>query len=174
MNANRNLVLVVLAAALLVGCSSKSKSPQAKSSGKSAAPAGGDRSGTIATPPVTTATAPSSPLAGKSWTLTMVEGAEVPPPAADRRQPGIVFAANGRVTGHSGVNTFSGNYTVDGQNLKFSGLAMSRMAGPEPAMAVEKKLVDALRATTGWRITGGKLELMAGDRVVARYDPINA
>ena len=131
MNANRNLVLVMLAAALLVGCSSKSKSQQAKSSGKSAASAGGERSGTVTTPPVTTAPAPSSPLAGKAWTLTMVEGAQVPPPAPAGRPAGIAFAANGRVTGYSGVNTFSGNYTVDGQNLKFSGLAMSRMAGPD-------------------------------------------
>jgi putative lipoprotein len=100
----------------------------------------------------------------------MVEGAEVPPPAADRRQPNVIFGADGRMTGFSGINRFSGAYTVEGQNLKFSNLAMTRMAGTPEAMAVEQKIVAALRATTGWRMAGGKLELLAGDRVVARFE----
>jgi heat shock protein HslJ len=126
----------------------------------------------MTTRPVTTA--PSSPLAGKAWTLTMLEGADVPPPAADRRQPSLTFGTEGRITGFTGVNRFSGAFTLDGQNLKFSNITITRMAGPPEAMTVEQKLMNALRATTGWRQAGGKLELLAGDRVVARFDQVNA
>jgi putative lipoprotein len=148
-----------LIAVSLAACSHKS--PQSKSSGS---PSGGSGATGSAT------TAPSSPMVGKTWTLTMLEGAQVPAPAADRRQPSLTFGADGRIKGLTGLNTFSGTYTLDGQNLKFGNMAMSRMAGPPEAMALEQKLVAALRATTGWRMTGGKLELLAGDRVVARFE----
>jgi heat shock protein HslJ len=161
-------LIMIFVGLMAVSLACSHKPAQSKSSGST----GGDRSAGAATRPGGTAAA--SPLIGKTWTLTMLEGAEVPPPAADRRQPSLSFGADGRIRGSTGVNTFSGTYTLDGQNLKFGNLAMSRMAGPPEAMTLEQKLVAALRATTAWRVNGGKLELLAGDRVVARFDPVPA
>ena len=146
----------------LVGCSNKNKSAQAKSQPKSSAPAGGG-GGTTAAP------APAA-LTGKTWNQTMVDGAEIPAPADAQRKASLTFGTDGKATGYTGVNRITGTYTVDGQNLKFGNLAMTRVAGSEAQMAAETKVAEALRATTGYRITDGKLELTAGDRVVARYE----
>jgi heat shock protein HslJ len=42
------------------------------------------------------------------------------------------------------------------------------MACPEPLMRRERAFVEALEATTAFRIEGETLDLLAGDEVVAR------
>jgi heat shock protein HslJ len=57
---------------------------------------------------------------------------------------------------------------VDGANLRFGAIAMTRMACPD-RMEVETVYAAVFDATRSWRVNEGMLELLAGDRVLARF-----
>ena len=76
----------------------------------------------------------------------------------------IAFAPDGKVSGNSGCNRFMGSYTLSGEGLSFSDMAVTRMACPSPQMATEQRFLDLLKKIT--RATPGEnaqLRLMAGD-----------
>ena len=76
--------------------------------------------------------------------------------------------AAGNASGFAGCNRFTGGYELTGSALKFSPLAMTKMACPE-GMDAESAYGQALGRVTAWRIAEGTLELMAGDTVLARF-----
>ncbi len=55
----------------------------------------------------------------------------------------------GRVAGTTGCNRFSGGYRVEGPNLSFGALAMTRMACLPPRDTVERAMTAALESTAG-------------------------
>ncbi|MCS6987187.1 MAG: META domain-containing protein [Sphingomonadaceae bacterium] len=112
-------------------------------------------------------------LAGTSWRVIEVEGR----PAAG---PTMGFR-DGRIFGSTGCNRYTGGTTaeaeMDGQSgrLATPPLATTRMACPEPAMAVERAFLEALERADRWRLTAeGELELAAGGQVVIRAQPAPA
>ena len=71
----------------------------------------------------------SSPveLGGAEWVFDTVNGEKV---VTSEKTPFIEFnEAEGRVHGCLGVNIVNGGYTLDGNNLTFSQLASTMMAG---------------------------------------------
>jgi heat shock protein HslJ len=69
--------------------------------------------------------------------------------------------ADGRVAGRSGVNTYSGTYALGpGSGLTFGPMAMTRMAGPEPAMRAEGVFHKLLADTRSYRLDAGRLVLL--------------
>jgi heat shock protein HslJ len=69
--------------------------------------------------------------------------------------------ADGRVSGRSGVNTYSGTYTLGpGSSLTFGPMALTRMAGPEPAMRAENLFHRMLADTRSYRFDAGRLVLL--------------
>lgn len=132
------------------------------------------------TTPVVPTTKPAKPeidplLLGTTWTLSELDGA--PAMIVQGWKPATIqlSAENARIVGSTGVNRFSGTYTLgDGTALKLNPGAMTRMAGPELLNRQEAKLLDALVTTTSYRVAGGTLELLAGERVVARYMKLDA
>jgi heat shock protein HslJ len=125
-------------------------------------------------PPAAAAAPASSPaLEGQTWTLQSLEGVAVTV-SDERGRPTLQLdGATTRASGLAGVNRFSGSYTREGTALKFGPLAMTKMAGPPERMDLETRYSRALTATTQWRIAGGALELLAGERVVARFSARN-
>jgi heat shock protein HslJ/uncharacterized membrane protein len=76
----------------------------------------------------------------------------------------IMFDREGRVSGRSGCNRFSGGYTLTGEGLSFGNMAVTRMACPPPMMETEHQFLDLLKKIT--RATPGdnaQLRLMSGD-----------
>jgi heat shock protein HslJ/uncharacterized membrane protein len=76
----------------------------------------------------------------------------------------IVFGTDGRVSGRTGCNRFTGAYTLTGEGLAFGSLAVTRMACPPHAMEAERRFLDLVQRVT--RVTAGEaaqLRLMAGD-----------
>jgi len=61
-------------------------------------------------------------LTGKTWTLEKLANRDMEndPPLT------MQFMADGTVSGFSGCNTFNGQYTLDGNTLKFGPLASTR------------------------------------------------
>ncbi len=91
-------------------------------------------------------------------------------PANNPRHPTLrLDPAAQRVSGHAGVNSYGGGYELNGPVLRFGQLMSTMMAGPADLMELERDYTAMLRGVTGWRRTAAGLELLAGDRVVARY-----
>ena len=109
---------------------------------------------------------PSS-LEGTPWVLASgvdVEGWEGVAPSAT--------FADGQVTGSTGCNRFGASYTLDGDTLELGEMAMTSMACPPPADAVEREYTAALESVGGWRTEGDELVLLDGDEnEVLRYRP---
>jgi uncharacterized membrane protein len=76
----------------------------------------------------------------------------------------VVFDREGRASGRSGCNRFTGAYTLSGEGLSFGQIAGTRMACPPAEMDTERRFLDLLQKVT--RVTpgeNGQLRLMAGD-----------
>ena len=133
--------------------------------GKDKAPASAS---TPAPAAVTIVTDPAV-LTAKAWTLETLGGAALDT-AAYRRMPTLQFdARNTRSHGLAPVNNFSALYTLSGTDLKFGMMISTKMAGPQADMELETKYTKIFESVTGWRISDGKLSLLAGDTVLATF-----
>jgi putative lipoprotein len=107
-------------------------------------------------------------LQGAAWIVEDINRGGV----IDNSRLTLIFGADGRVSGSTNCNGFSGTYSVDGRKLTLSPLAMTRRACLAPALSMqEAKYTGALNGELSWAITGdGALELTGdvGRRVLLR------
>jgi len=69
--------------------------------------------------------------------------------------------ADGQISGHSAVNTYGGSYTVGSHHAcKVGLLAVTQMAGPEPAMRAERAYLTLLGQAESYRLASGRLTLL--------------
>ena len=116
---------------------------------------------------------PGTPPAGLSpgpWRLLDVGGAAAVPEDAARR-PWLSFATDSnRVSGHFGCNGTGGQYTAEGQSLKFERMMRTKMACADQRLNVQESAVaTAVESTDRYRIAGDTLELRQGERILARF-----
>lgn len=98
------------------------------------------------------------------WKLTRIRDAPVAP---GRQDPFIeLVSATGRIHGASGCNRFQGGYERDGQTLRFTPLATTRMACAG-GMDQESHFLEVLTVTARWQVAGEHLTLYdaAGERL---------
>ena len=113
----------------------------------------------ISKTPVEKATGTSS-LEGTLWVMEEYrdsEGNLVPSP------PEITVTAefsDGKVSGSSGCNSYSGSYEVNGDRIEFGLFASTMMACPEPRMALESGVLSALGSSTRFEVNDSSLTLM--------------
>lgn len=111
---------------------------------------------------------PATLLRGPEWRMTSLDGAAVPQSA----EITLRFDAGGRVAGQSACNRYTGSYALSGELLSFGPAAATRMACPDPLMALEREFHAMLSRVTRFDIgAGGTLRLVAGDEVVAEAHP---
>jgi len=68
--------------------------------------------------------------------------------------------ADGQISGSSGVNSYSGSCTVGPGNAFLAGpLAMTEMAGPEPAMRAEAAYMTLIGQARSYKMADGRLTL---------------
>lgn len=128
------------------------------------------------TGPATSATGTSTAggtakLANTYWKLLELGG--VPPLVQpENREAHFVLTIEGtRIAGTGGCNQLTGTYESGPDSaLKLKVGGMTMMACEEPVMTQEGRFVEALNATTTYRIDGEKLELRKGDQVLARFE----
>ena len=107
------------------------------------------------------------------WKLIEIDGATVVMAPAQQREVRITLASEGsRLFGFSGCNQLVGAYVQDGNALRFTQMAGTRMACVEPLMELESHVLKMLGATTGYRIEGEQLILLGGDQVLARFEAV--
>jgi heat shock protein HslJ len=89
-------------------------------------------------------------LTGREFAIVEVHGVPVLASSA----PDIAFGADGRVSGRATVNRLMGQYSVEGDIVRFGALATTMMAGPPEHMEQEQRVLAAL---------SGPLRIEAGD-----------
>lgn len=68
--------------------------------------------------------------------------------------------ADGQISGSSGVNSYSGPYQAGpGDAFLVGQLAVTEMAGPEPAMRAESAYLTLLGQARSFKMAGGRLTL---------------
>jgi uncharacterized protein YidB (DUF937 family)/heat shock protein HslJ len=116
------------------------------------------------------ATAVGGQLENTRWELVELNGKPVSPPSG-REEPYLKLNPNGKsLQGFAGCNTMNGNYQIDGNKLKFGNIVTTNISCGEPVMNVERAFLNALKATDSFKITGGKLELYGGGKLLARFE----
>lgn len=95
---------------------------------------------------------------GKGGVVSAIVGSELT----------AVFTEDGTVSGSSGVNTFSGEYTLDGNKITIGTLAVTEMASEDPKlMEQETAYLAAIQSAAVFIIKGNRLELRRGDGALA-------
>lgn len=107
-------------------------------------------------------------LQGAEWSLTHLNGQPVGVASA-AAVPTLLFDDRGRVSGFAGCNRFSGTYDATGERLRFSPLAITRMACAT-GMDLEDGYTTALQRTESYRVAGVRLELGGAAGVVAAFE----
>lgn len=111
-------------------------------------------------------------LAGTRWALMQLGGKTVTISEGGREAYLMLNSADGGGVGHAGCNRISTTYKQNGAQLSFGDVIATRMFCPD--MPTETALLEAIKATAGWRITGSQLELLnAQQKPVARFEARN-
>jgi heat shock protein HslJ len=133
--------LLSLSIILLISCSSMKKQSKSKTGG-------------------------SNLLKGTAWTLSRIPDFEL---EKTRKEPSISFNdSTSKVSGYTGCNGYGASYTLKGNTIKIGEILSTQMACM-PGMQTENKVMDALRNTDHYIISGDKLTLMKGEKVLAEF-----
>ena len=89
------------------------------------------------------------------WVITNVNGKST---EGGDRQAEIMFDGKGKVNGNASVNSFFGEYTVNGDSLKFGTMGMTRMMGQ--SMEIEDAINKALGEVATVKVDGDKAEVL--------------
>jgi copper homeostasis protein (lipoprotein) len=94
-----------------------------------------------------------APLRGTTWRLLALGGEMVVPrQPPDRAIELQLSAENLRLTGSGGCNRLMGGFSLEGETIRFSQLASTRMACSPEVMALEQRYTEALALVRHWSI----------------------
>ncbi len=109
---------------------------------------------------------PAALLAGLDWRIAEVTGAATLPESAEAT---LSFSPGGGLSGRAACNRFMGRYALSGEGLRLETGGMTMMACPDPLMAAERAILDALAKVDRFDFNaGGDLLLLGGDTVLLR------
>lgn len=108
-------------------------------------------------------------LAGTRWVLTELNGEAVT--AVGEGNAGYLRfeSENQAFAASAGCNGMGGKWHSGGSALGFSEVMSTLMACQEPLMTRERQLAEALHSTTTYRFAENRLELRAGQNVLAVF-----
>jgi len=114
--------------------------------------------------------AASQDLAGTSWqVIGYNNGKQAVTSMIAGTQMDLQFGKDGTVSGNSGCNTYSGPYTVNGNQIQIGPLASTMMACGDPPdiMEQEQQYLAALGTAASYQIENNVLELRTADGALA-------
>jgi heat shock protein HslJ len=117
------------------------------------------------------ATAVGGQVENTRWELAELNGKPVPPPSG-QQEPYIQLNPNGKtLQGFAACNTLGGYYQLNGDKLKFNNVALiTRVGCTGPNGNRESAILNALKATDSFKLSGDKLELYGGGKLLARFE----
>lgn len=98
-------------------------------------------------------------LAGTNWVLTHYGPAGAPLSTPQASAPTLAIAADGKVSGKAGCNTYFGSLSVNGDQATFSQLGRTLMACDGEIMRLEDAYLAALGAAVSFTLENGQLTL---------------
>jgi heat shock protein HslJ len=120
---------------------------------------------------------PPPSLTGVTWRVTGVNnGREAVVSVVAGTQLTAIFGTDGRITGDTGCNMYSGPYTLAGSNITIGPLISTRRAClSDDANAQEHAFLTALEASTTYELVGARLTLRnaEGAMQVTMVRPVN-
>jgi putative lipoprotein len=109
-------------------------------------------------------------LVGVEWWLVELGAAPAIEQPGGQKAHFVLNAEKKSLSGSTGCNQFFGGFELVDGGLLLAPAGMTLMACPEDVMRQEQAFLAALKAATGYRITGERLELLEGDgQVLARF-----
>ena len=116
--------------------------------------------------------AENADLTSKKWMLRSINGKAVD---LKRNAPFLNFDADKRSAGgHSGCNSFGGDYTVSGSTIKFGDMIQTMMACEhEGRMEVERGFMNGLRNANRFEIRGNRLMIYRGNRGLLTFEGVS-
>jgi copper homeostasis protein (lipoprotein) len=114
----------------------------------------------------------SSPLENSYWKLTRLGGEPVTLSPGQREPYLVLQAQDRRLTGYAGCNRMVGSYVLEGENLRFSQTATTKMACIK-GMDTESAFLKALDQVRRWHIEGEHLTLADdGGNALAQFEAV--
>lgn len=104
------------------------------------------------------------------WRMVSVkssDGSELLIPPAEH-VPNLVITKEGQASGFAGCNRFHGPVKVDGMNIKFENMALTRMYCME-TMHIEEAYMNVLNAVDNYAVDKGNLYLQKGNEILATF-----
>lgn len=91
-------------------------------------------------------------------------------PISDDSRMSVKFAVDGSINGNGGCNGFFGSLEKTDSGISVGPLSATRRACPEPIMAREMALLEALERTIRFQVNDSGLQLLGEDnRVLAEF-----
>lgn len=111
-----------------------------------------------------------SMLVGTEWLVEDISGLGV----IDNEQTTLRFEEEGRVSGITGCNRYTGSVTMEGNNIRFGPLASTRRACVQALMDQEQKFLEAMEAVRAYAIDAetGLLHLTKGEATLLRLSRV--
>ena len=109
-----------------------------------------------------------APITDVTWKLVELGGK--PSMLGTRGSPTLKFDTGNRFAGYTGVNTFSGAYRTSGTSINLNPGAQTLIGASPEMMEQEKNFTAALRDANAYRVVEGRLELLRGAEVLARFE----
>lgn len=106
------------------------------------------------------------------WKLSEMNGMPVITPD-DAKEVHFILTHDGsekRIKGFAGCNALGGNYTSDGNNIKFTMITTRMMC--HDRMEVENYLLQVLSSADSYKITGETLELYQNNTFLAKFESV--
>ncbi|MFA6059330.1 MAG: META domain-containing protein [Taibaiella sp.] len=108
----------------------------------------------------------TNPLKGTGWILSRIPDFEL---EKTRKEPSIYFNdSTSRVSGYTGCNGYGASYTLKGNTIKIGDVLSTKMACM-PGMKTENKVINVLGNVDNFSISGDKLTLKQGEKVLAEF-----
>jgi heat shock protein HslJ len=108
-------------------------------------------------------------LGGSAWQLVDLPGS-TPAALAALSRPVAVRFAEGRVSGFSGCNQFTGSYQREGDRLTLAEGASTMMACPEPVASIENAFQAAFAGALRYALEGDRLTLTSNSGAALRFE----
>jgi heat shock protein HslJ len=107
-------------------------------------------------------------LTQNSWVVNTIMGKSVDTSAFAKGLPNLNFGNDGKLTGSTGCNNFTGNFKLEGTGLQLDPGAMTRMACPGNG---EADFLNAVKQVTNVKLNGNTLSLLNGANEVMSLVP---
>lgn len=106
-------------------------------------------------------------LPGGEWTLKSLPGEDL---SVLTKPITLTFdTTHAKANGFAGCNQYFSSFTTNQSSIEFSNMGSTKMFCQE-TMKIEDKFFTEMNNSNAFRVTGNKLQLLQGDRVLLEFE----